>query len=245
MPGKLVSKQHILAEIRRTASENGGKPLGSRRFSATTGIREHDWLGRHWARWGDATTEAGFKPNALQAAYKDELVHETLVALVRELGHFPTDAELRLKRRSDARVPSHNSFRRWGGKRETVGMLAAYCRERKGLEDVVALCAQALQEQPEDSKASDPSPEVEFGYVYLIRFGRHFKIGCTNAVGRRERELAIQLPEKSRTVHSIRTDDPAGIEQYWHRRFAARRGNGEWFNLGAEDVAAFRRRKFM
>jgi len=28
-----VSREHILAEIRRTAAENGGKPLGKMRFA--------------------------------------------------------------------------------------------------------------------------------------------------------------------------------------------------------------------
>lgn len=98
--------------------------------------------------------------------------------------------------------------------------------------------------------AADDSPgptfdEPEIGFVYLIKSGRFHKIGKTNSVGRREYELALQLPEPATAVHSIRTDDPSGIEAYWHKRFDAKRKNGEWFELETADVAAFKRRRFM
>ncbi len=74
------------------------------------------------------------------------------------------------------------------------------------------------------------------GCVYLLKMGCYYKIGKTNAIGRREYELAIQLVQKARTVRVIRTDDPNGIEKYWHTRFAAKRTNGEWFDLDSSDV---------
>jgi Meiotically up-regulated gene 113 len=86
---------------------------------------------------------------------------------------------------------------------------------------------------------------VAAGYVYLVRHGtrREFKIGRTNNLLRREGEIGVELPLKVSPMHVIKTDDPAGVEAYWHRRFSKKRLNGEWFTLSAEDVRAFKRWK--
>lgn len=240
-----MNKQKILEEIRRTAKANGGAPLGRDRFERETGIKESDWSGKFWARWGDALKEAGFEPNKLVSAHEEGFLLEQFISLVRELGRLPVNPELRMKRRTDPTFPSDKTFARFGNKRQLINKVAEYCRSKTGYEDVLLLCDASQTTVEGESAEKGNNEEIEFGFVYLIKAGRHYKIGRSNAVGRREREIALQLPEKASTVHVIRTDDPSGIEAYWHQRFADRRKNGEWFELTTADVKAFRRRKFM
>lgn len=237
-----LSKDFILAEIERLARENGGTPLGRDRFARETGIREKDWAGRFWVRWSDAVQEAGFRPNELQESYASDALLKDLAELCRELQRFPVRNEMRLKRRSDPAFPNDKVFDRFGSKNELIARVATFCRSNADYADVLPLCV--LPDTPALDQESSGSDE-SFGWVCLLKSGRHYKIGKSNAVGRRERELAIQLPEKAVVAHAIRTDDPAGIEAYWHQRFAHKRMNGEWFALDAQDVGAFRRRKFM
>ena len=239
-----MNKQHILQEIKRTAKTNGGTPLGCRRFFSETGIKESDWKGKYWARWNDAVTEAGLEPNQKTSAYEEGLLIEKFISLMRELGRFPVVAEIRMKVRKDPSFPNDKTFGRFGSKPQFAEKILDYCQTRSGYEDVSALCASiAASAETNDAEAHDR--EAVIGYVYLMKSGKFYKLGRSNAAGRREYELGIQLPERLKTVHVIRTDDPAGIEAYWHQRFEMKRKNGEWFDLDTTDIAAFRRRKFM
>ncbi|MFZ3200532.1 MAG: hypothetical protein WA175_05210, partial [Candidatus Acidiferrales bacterium] len=69
----MLTKQKILDEIRRTASQNGGKALGIARFESETGIKPYDWE-RFWAGFGDAVKEAGFVPNQLVPAHAESFL---------------------------------------------------------------------------------------------------------------------------------------------------------------------------
>jgi hypothetical protein len=246
-------KQRILAEIRRTAEANGGVPLGRAKFLQETGIKDSDWLGKIWARWGDAIVEAGLQPNQLQLAYDPDLLIEKFIGLARDLGHFPVSAEVRMKARSDSSFPWHNTFARFGSKREFAVRIVGYCKGKTGYEDIVALCEPIAEPQQPKRAAllspADSAANTKDGYVYLgvLKLGREkrYKIGKAVLVERRRDQISLQLPEDLELVHAITTDDAYGIEEYWHRRFASKHTKGEWFVLSRQDIDAFRRRKFM
>ena len=132
-----------------------------------------------------------------------------------------------------------------GSKSELLSKVNEYCRSQQGYDDVLSFCESYKPRVSRSDNITHAQSVEDFGFVYLIKSGKFYMLGRTNATGRRERELVLQLPERIVTIPVIRTDDPPGIEAYWHRRFATKRKNGEWFDLSAADVVAFKRRKFM
>lgn len=239
-----MEKTDILEAIRRCAEDNGGVALGRERFEALTGITESRWSGRYWVRWSDAIVEAGYEPGAMNAALADEDVLGALAGLTQELGRYPTQPEMVMKRRMDTAFPSAKVFNRYGNKAGQAARLIEFCGNDPALAEVVAIAEPVAARASKRKETEDPAGDgLVPGQVYLMKSGAHYKIGRSNATGRRAYELAIQLPDRLEMVHVIETDDAVGIERYWHERFADRRRNGEWFKLSATDVAAFKRRK--
>jgi Meiotically up-regulated gene 113 len=238
-----MDREFIVSEVQRSALANGGVALGRLRLESECGMKEHHWR-KFWARYSELVKEAGFEPNSVPEPWTVDQLCAFVAELARELGQFPAHSDIRVRKTSDPSFPTHRIFdRRLGGKADRISKVAAWCRANAGYEDVLAICnsttvRKIVNEPIEMGTQRD-------GHVYLLRSGRFYKIGFSVHAGARERQLAIQLPEPVSTVHVIVTDDPQGIEAYWHRRFAAKRKNGEWFDLTREDVAAFRRRKFM
>lgn len=240
-----MDKEYIIKEIIRTAKENEGLPLGVLRFESITGIKKSDWYGKYWSKWGDALKAAGYEPNELQTAYDEEFIMRKIISLIREIGRFPTDGEFKVKAYNDKSFPAHSTIlKRIGNIQERIKRLIKYCEEHDNLSDVIAICKTYRIKKENNSIYKESSTE-NFGFVYLMKSGKHYKIGRSSSADRREYELKLLLPEKVDLIHKIRTDDPVGIEAYWHKRFEDKRKSGEWFALTGADVQAFKRRKFM
>ncbi|BCM90795.1 hypothetical protein IAD21_02657 [Abditibacteriota bacterium] len=78
--------------------------------------------------------------------------------------------------------------------------------------------------------------------VYLLQHGnrQEYKIGFSKDINARIDKIDLQMPEKIYVVHKIYTNDPRWLEEIWHKRFASKRKNGEWFDLSVQDIAEFK-----
>lgn len=224
-------KHVILGHIRQLAEMNDGVPPGRRAFATKTGISTHQWAGVHWLTWNEALVEAGFPPNSLCKRISDEYLLESLAKVIRKAGHFPTRVEMRFYCTRDPDLPNHWPILRLGKKAELIARMLDFCERRPGFDDVAKICSR------------NPTPAQ--GYVYLAKFEGRYKIGQTTNLRRRKRELATGLPDELKIVHTIQTDDPGGVEAYWHKRFDDKRIKGEWFALDEGDVQVFMQRKVM
>lgn len=230
-----IDRAEVINGIQRMAGENAGVAPGVRRFCAEYGIREHEVVGRLWARWGDALAEAGFANNSMnpQLGAGELLCH--CIGLARKLGRLP----IRFEAAGSPGFPHPTTFtRRYGGIAQLKERVRDWCEANPGNGDVLALLP-VTTPTSDDSNGDHGASAV--GVVYLIRSGRYYKIGRSNHAGRREYEIRLQMPESVRLLGEIKTDDPEGVEAYWHRRFADRRKGGEWFDLRKHEVDAFKR----
>jgi len=241
----VTEKEDILQEIRRQAASNDGVPLGLERFEAATGIKQSAWRGRYWVRWGDALMEAGFTPNQWQSQkLSDEALIRELATLAQELGHFPVVAEVKFHHSKHPSFPDQKTFRtRFGRRQEQLRHLMNFAKENPEYQDVYAMCAPLAKAVPDEVTSPRHSASVP-GRVYMIysRSLKLYKIGESDDLKRRYQEIQSAVPGKLEEIHVLETDDPAGIERYWHRRFKHNKKINEWFELSANDVEAFKSR---
>lgn len=235
-----MQRNDILREIKRLADENAGTAPGALAFERQTGIRVHEWRGRYWEKWSDALIDAGFAPNVRQPAYERDFLLEKLAQATRYFSGFPTTIQMKMYKQTDEEFPARQTLNKiLGSKTEMQAALRDWIGNVQRYEDVL----HSLPDSAPEPTKTERNGRTD-GSVYLLKSGSHYKIGRSDEIERRLKEVRVAMPESVTLVHSIRTDDPAGIEAYWHRRFAEKRANGEWFRLVPEDIRAFKRRTF-
>lgn len=198
----MIDKRQILREIHRLANANRGVPPGRLVFERETSIKQSDWYPDIWLRWSEALAEAGYAPNRLTGRMSDELVIQKYISLMRELGKVPVAGEIRRKGKQDKSFPSHLVFDRFGGKERLIAAVVGYCRENGGFDDILTICAEHGIRLKQDPKPEREQKRVLTGFVYLMKSGRHYKIGRTNSVARRQGELAIKIPVPPKNASS-------------------------------------------
>lgn len=237
-----MTPEEIVCEIQRLARENGGKPLGERLFLANVGLTRSALWTAGFSCYSDALIASGFSKNQLNSVSQPDVVLASLIDLIRKIGRFPTKGHIKVTRAQDKSFPSYEAFLTVaGGAFSNLPSVALQYCQANGISDIEHLLPRSTDRTTPKEKAASRSVA---GYVYLLKHGQHYKIGRSNDTARRRREISLLLPQEPEHIHIIETDDPEGIEAYWHRRFASKRVRGEWFTLTSEDIAAFKRRRY-
>ena len=221
-PHRKITDEELLDDLRKISDSLGRVPKASE-YDAQ-GKYNSATYSKRFGSWNEALSAVGIEPTKY-INIPDDLLMTNLEEVWLKLGRQPKRREMKRPLSRFSERPYAQKFGTW----------------KKALTKFVEF----KNSQSEATREGQQQSQSAAGHVYLIQSGKYFKIGKTNDLGRRSKEIAIELPEASAVIHTIQTDDPYGIEAYCHRRFKDRRKNGEWFELSEDDVRAFRSKSSM
>lgn len=216
--------------------------IGEHTFKRGSGISRRYWQGRYWPCWSAFQAAAGFKPNARSTRIPDEVLLQRYAEFAVELKRLPTTIDVIVRRRADSSFPNNTVLLRLGSREDKLPRLAAFCEGKPEFEFVLELIRRH-REKKEQARRLPPSRSVR-GIVYLVRQASGYKIRRIDASGGQHSLESYSPAQRPDTVHAIDTDDPAGIEFYWRRRFRLRRQGRNCFSLTDQDLNAFKSRRF-
>jgi hypothetical protein len=88
----------------------------------------------------------------------------------------------------------------------------------------------------------EPTSAPRGGYVYVLRSAYGYKVGRTRNMPDRMRTFGVKLPFLYTIQLCAWFDDHYAAEAGYHRIFADKRINGEWFDLAEQDIGLIRAR---
>lgn len=251
----MLIKEEVIKKLQKWATENGGKTPGEQNFYEYVEIGIYDLRKLGWANWRELVLDAGLTPNKFdKTKYSREQLCNLFIEAIREKGKWPTRGELEVKHHKDSSFPDAGTFYRKLGlvlTGDLASKILDYVKDRREYKDVIDICNSFLEKLEENTTPKEPSFTGDIGYVYLLKSklgnATAYKIGKTNDPERRVMELN-QPSNEQNLIWKIETDDPAGVEKYWHDRFELKRlyprkAKSEWFKLNSSDVKVFKRWK--
>jgi len=239
-----MTKDAIVRRIRELAAARGGR-VSFEVFLNETGVKGNWLRGQVWFKgWNPLLKEIGLETRSFGVAKMPKAAIARAVAEVVERDRcWPTQDALVRERKRDPSFPSLKVIGRLRRSGELARLIVGLGQEHTHLTEAAEIARAYVPAEKEDN-AAGPNERI-VGYVYMLRSGRCYKVGKSTDPSRRYREVRLELPEETHQVHTIPTDDPTGIEAYWHERFAPKRiRNTEFFSLNGQDVQAFKRRKY-
>lgn len=239
----MYTREEILNETRRLAKEKGGRAPSEKELDLNAGIKNYYWH-KYWTKITDLQKESGLPPNTFfKIPHQHDALCKKFVLLIRELGKWPTKAEIEVKHYKETNFPGSSIFyRNLGNIQDLANNIFEYAKKHN-YDDVIKICNSVIEQYKNDDDRVKKGERKEIhGWVYLIKHGRYnqYRIGHTTNILRRWKENKIELPEEPSHVHTIETVDPEGVEKYWLNRFASKKMNGDWFKLSPTDVKEFR-----
>lgn len=233
----MSTAEKIIVQLKAAVDRNGGQPPSLRSFFQAAGLNQRDLVRAGWPTYGALLKSQGFEPAKMKRGYTNEEVFRPLAELAVRLGHFPTQNEREVERHRNPVFPSSEAYIRRGRGAMLEHALRAWCDGTNSFPDLVP----KLKQGAATAQVSGP---IVKGYVYMLRdgnSGKRVKVGKESVEGARQAAAATWL-ENPKAIHRIATDDPEGVERYWHERFKKEGKHvvRELFDLLPSDIAAFK-----
>lgn len=243
----METREEIIELIKKWSVDHEGRTPAERVFREDTGIPLNTLQKHGWASYGELCDDAGLSRNKFdKTKYQNDELCESFIVAIRDKNKWPTRGELEVRQKKDKTFPGSSTYYKKLGLVNTGALpktILEYINGKSGYEDIEVICNTMLEKIPAEAEFSGDQKEDK-GWVYLYRLGtlNRYKVGKTNNLLRRGREIAATLPEKTILIHSIPTNDISGVEVYWLTRFrkTATELENEWFMLSNSNIKEFK-----
>lgn len=153
--------------------------------------------------------EAGLEANLPPSKLTDDQLCEALFGLAEEVGRFPSNADMEIKRSESKDFPARQTVtKRLGQAHERA---QAFYEWAKGNDCDVTISSIFLAETKSDNGNVRRTSRI--GWVYLIKQGQFYKLGAADNPARRLRELANQTSEDTMPEHEIKAAGSKSVKR--------------------------------